>query len=46
MSRTVSFSPRKPGCVLLASDLKSIILKLERVWRKLAIRSARNPAAR
>jgi hypothetical protein len=29
---------RQPGCVLLVSDLKSIVLKLQRVWQKLAIR--------
>jgi hypothetical protein len=46
MATTVGFPPRKPGCVLLASDLKSIILKLERVWRKRAIRSTQNQAAR
>jgi hypothetical protein len=46
MAMMVSFSPRKPGCVLLASDLKSIISKLERVWRKLATRSTQNLVAR
>jgi hypothetical protein len=39
MATMVGYSPRQPGCVLLVSDVKNIVLKLQRVWRKLAIRS-------
>jgi hypothetical protein len=39
MATMVSYSRRQPGCVLLVSDLKTIVLKLQRVWRKLVIRS-------
>lgn len=46
MATMSGFTPRKPGCVLLASDLKSMILKVERLWRKLASRSTQNLAAR
>jgi hypothetical protein len=40
MATMVGYSGRQPGCVLLVSDLKSIVLKLQRVWQKLAIHSA------
>jgi hypothetical protein len=39
MATMVGYSARQPGCVLLISDLKTIVLKLQRVWQKLAIRS-------
>ena len=34
MSATYSFSPRKPGCVLLAADIRSLVSKIIRVWQK------------
>lgn len=34
MSATYSFSPRKPGCVLLAADIRSLVSKIVRVWQK------------
>jgi hypothetical protein len=40
MATTIGYSPRQPGCVLLASDLKNIVLKLQAIWQKLALRSA------
>ena len=40
MATMVGYPGRQPGCVLLVSDLKCIVLKLQRVWQKLAIHSA------
>jgi hypothetical protein len=39
MATMVGYSGRQPGCVLLVYDLKSIVLKLQRAWQRLAIRT-------
>jgi hypothetical protein len=46
MATMVGYSGRQPGCVLLVSDLKSIVLKLQRAWRRLAIRGTQNLTTR
>ena len=35
MSATHSFSPRKPGCVLLAADIRSLAAIIARAWQRL-----------
>jgi len=37
MATMVGYYGRQPGCLLLLSDLKSIVLRLQQVWQKLAI---------